>query len=165
MRIIVDKNCPKCYVVTYSCGQYEDSVSGPVGVFETKELAEKFCEEKENWRKNIDKLAIRDSYNEYDYDNDCDSEDCSDYSNLYQECENYWWKKMFGDKSEDELTDEEWESYNEKIDEEDCFKNYMIEVKGYSPEVAEATIVYNDSDAWSEYNTCYYIEEVPYIKN
>ena len=52
----------------------------------------------------------------------------------------------------------------EKVDSDDCFKNYMIEVKGYSPEVADATIVYNDSDDWSEYNTYYYIEEMPYIK-
>ena len=103
MRKIVDDNCQKCYVVTYSCGQYEDSVSGPVAVFETKELAEKFCEEKENWKKNIDKLAIRDSYNEYD----CETEDCCDYSDLYQECQCYWMKQLFGDKPEDELTDEE----------------------------------------------------------
>ena len=160
MRKVIDDNCQKCYVVTYSCGQYEDSVSGPVAVFETKELAEKFCEEKENWRKNIDKLAIRDSYNEYD----CETEDCCDYSDLYQECQNYWMKQLFGDKPEDELTDEEWDLYNEKVDSDDCFKNYMIEVKGYSPEVADATIVYNDNDDWSEYNTYYYIEEMPYIK-
>lgn len=160
MRKVVYENCQKCYVVTYSCGQYEDSVSGPVAVFETKELAKKFCEEKENWKKNIDKLAIRDSYNEYD----CETEDCCDYSDLYKECQSYWMKQLFGDKPEDELTDEEWDLYNEKVDSDDCFKNYMIEVKGYSPEVADATIVYNDSDDWSEYNTYYYIEEMPYIK-
>ena len=73
-------------------------------------------------------------------------------------------KQLFGDKPEDELSDEEWDLYNEKVDSDDCFKNYMIEVKGYSPEVADATIVYNDSDDWSEYNTYYYIEEMPYIK-
>lgn len=146
----------KKYVVIYSRGSYDSRVDGPFGIYDSKEAAEAFIESEKSWKRNIKENAIRDlDVWEPNY-----SEDNSNYySDLYGEYLEWTWNKIIGDKKKDELTDEDYQKFDD-ISEEEWFPKFM-KGKGYSDEVIKATILYNDSE-YSRYNTFYYIREVPY---
>lgn len=153
----------KKYVVSYSCGQYDDSSEGPIGVYDTREDAQKFIETEKSWKREMRKLAIRDleswepGFIEFSED---DQSSSNYYSNLLEEYREWLWKIAMGDKSEDELTEEDYRRYDDFMEDE-WLPKFMKE-KGYSGEVIEATIAINDYSDYSRYNTHYYIKEVPY---
>ena len=151
----------KKYVVCYSCGQYEDRSDGPLGVYDTREDAQQFIDGEKEWKKKTKKLAIRDSDYYSSFDNkDEKTTDKDQYYKLYEEYQDWIWKKVAGNKSEEELVDEDYEKYNEFYEEE-WFPKFMKE-KGYSDDIIEATIAFNDPSDYSRYNTYYYIKEVPH---
>ena len=73
-------------------------------------------------------------------------------------------KKCFGKESYDVLSDEEWDIYNDENTDEN-FADWLVNVKGYSREVADATTVYNECGDWGDYHAYYYITEVDFIKS
>ena len=73
-------------------------------------------------------------------------------------------KKCCGKESYEDLGDEEWDIYNDK-DTDENFADWLVNEKGYSREVAEATTVYNECGEWGEYHAYYYIDEVEFIKS
>lgn len=145
----------KKYVVCYSCGQYEDRSEGPLGVYDTREDAQQFIDSEKEWKKKTKKLAIRDS----DYGGEDEARE-DHYYKLYEEYQDWIWKKVAGNKSSEELVDEDYEKYYEFFEEE-WFPKFMKE-KGYSDDIIEATMAFNDSSDYSRYNTYYYIKEVPH---
>ena len=159
MRREIDSNVPVIYVVMYNCGQYEDRSEGPVAAYTKREDAEKFIEDHKKWQEHIEEIAIKspryEFYSAYLADENPDKDL---YDNLHQEYTEWIWKETFGDRESEDIKQEEWIKYDE-IDEKEEFKKFLM-MKGYSEEVAEATIIYNDHDEYSEYNTYYNIEEI-----
>lgn len=159
MTEVQDSSQPKVYAVIYTAGQYEDRCTGIVSVYESKEDAEAFVKSMQDWQQHVEDIAIKDKFTPYP----CEytTEDC-DYTNLYEEFNSYMWKQQFGDKTEDELTKEDWEKYD-NLDNEEFMKKWLVEEKNISEEVAEATIAYNESDEYSDFHKFYYVEEVNYF--
>ena len=153
----------KKFVIEYSCGEYDCHISGPLAIYDTREEAESFIESEKAWKRKVKSLAIRDIESwEKDYieteDGNCPGDH---YYHLETEFRDWLWKKFMGDKDDSELTEEDYQRYDE-ISEDEWFPKYMKDVKGYSDDVIEATLEYNDSNDHSRYNTYYHISEVPY---
>lgn len=163
MTIIKGK---KVYVVSSSVGSYEDRVDTVKIVFESREDAEAYVKKQEEWQAQVKKNAIKDKdiiTDDYS-DESSSSENSDEYTRLRNEFNNeFLLKKCCGKESFEDLSDEEWDICNDN-DTSDNFADWLVNEKGYSREVAEATIVYNECGEWGEYHAYYYIDEVEFIK-
>lgn len=158
----------KVYVVSSSIGSYEDRVDTVQIVFETREDAEAYVKKHEEWQTRVKKIAIKDIITDdyYEFGDEVSSSDNSDeYTCLREEFNSkYLLKKCCGKESFDDLSDDEWDIYNDE-DTDENFADWLVDVKGYSREVADATTVYNKCGDWDEYHAYYYIDEVDFIKS
>ena len=110
------------------------------------------------------KNAIKDNITDDYYYDDSSSENSDEYSRLRDEFNSeFLLKKCCGKESFDEFSDEEWDIYNDK-DTGENFADWLVNEKGYSREVADATTIYNECGEWGEYHAYYYIDEVEFIK-
>ena len=155
----------KVYVVSSSVGSYEDRVDTVKFVFELREDAEAYVKKHEVWQTQVEKNAIKDSITDgYSDEEGSSSEDSDEYTRLRDEFNSeFLLKKCCGKESFDELSDEEWDIYNDK-DTDENFVDWLVNEKGYSREVADATTIYNECGEWGEYHAYYYIDEVDFIK-
>jgi hypothetical protein len=146
----------KKYVVSQSHGEYEDRYETPIGVYDTREAAEKFIEGEIEWKKRTKQIAIKNIIiSEWD-----ETKNSYDYDNLEEAYSKWLWDTVIGDKPEEEVTNEEYEKLDDcSMDE--WLPKFMAE-KGYSKEVIEATMIYNDWSDYSRYRQWYYVKEVPY---
>lgn len=155
---------PSVFAVMSMVGEYEDRYNTIECIYETEEDAVAFVEEKEKWQERIKELSIKDSDDEGDFYYSDKEGEC-EYTNLVNEFNEEAWKRLFGDRNEDELSEEDYLNYDVEICEnyEEKFKKFLIS-KGYSEEVADATIEYYADDYSSDYRKWYYIEEVSFKK-
>lgn len=183
-----DKSKPHKFVVQKSSGEYEDSYTASLAIVDTASEALKMVEELYEQEDKIKNLAIKDTYYEDDYDGGyiataSDTEDDEipkhklEYSNLKDEWSKYTILSLFPRLKESEkerdywgeeiiddlgLSPEEINRYYDVMSEEETyFKKFMIEEKGISPEVANATIEYNNISFYDR-NVTYDYEPVPY---
>ena len=145
-----DPNKPTAYLIEGSSGTYDLSTTFSVVVKKTLESAQKFIIEHEEWRNKTEELAIK---NDLDYGKYA-------YNLLYDEYMDYVYNKICPGKTTfDLLTDEEGIAVSDYESDENNFFKWMTEVKGYSKEVAQATLDYNSGEL-SEYNTSYSIYKI-----
>ena len=158
----------KVYVVSSSVGSYEDRCDTVQIVFETSEDAEAYVKKHEEWQEHVKNIAIKDIITDDYYESSDEissSENSYEYSRLREEFKSkYLLKKCFGKESFDDLSDDEWDIYNDE-NTDDNLADWLVNVKGYSREVADATIVYNECGDWGDYHAYYYIDEVDFIKS
>jgi len=163
----VNKGEPSVFAVMYMTGEYEDKHTGIECVYESEEDAVAFVTEKKQWQDRVEEIAIKDkACEEYGfYYHDPNRDGGCEYSDLEQAYNEEVWKELFGDRKEDELSDEEYSKYDVALCEnyEEKFRNFLIK-KGYSEEVVDATIAYHGDEYSSDYKKWYHIEEVPYQK-
>lgn len=146
----------KKFVVSQSHGEYEDRYDTPIGVYDTRESAEKFIEKEKEWKKRTKLIAIKNTLiSEWD-----DSKNTYEYDNLEDEYSEWLWKTIIGNKKENEVSDKEYEKLDNCLRDE-WFPKFMAE-KGYSKEVIDATMIYNDPSDYSRYRQWYHIKEVQY---
>ena len=155
----------KVYVVSSSVGSYEDRIDTVKIVFESREDAEAYVKKHEEWQAQVEKNAIKDNIADDYYDEVSSSENSDEYSRLRDEFNSeFLLKKCCGKESYEDLGDEEWDIYNDK-DTDENFADWLVNEKGYSREVADATTIYNECGEWGEYHAYYYIDEVDFIKS
>ena len=145
-----DKNLPTVYLIEGSCGEYDMHHTYPVCVKKSLEDAQDFVRRHEMWKNWVEEYTLSKHY-----------EDPSDmrYEQLQDDFHEYVWNTVApGKESEDDLTTEEFERIEEMEMNEEHFEKFIVE-RGYSKEVAEATIAFH-SDEFSEYNTTYSIYKI-----
>ena len=138
------------YLIEGSCGEYDMHHTYPVCVKKNLEDAQDFVRKHEMWKNWVEENTLSKHY-----------EDPSDmrYEQLQDDFHEYVWNSIApGKETEDDLTTEEFEKIEKMEMNEEHFKNFIIE-RGYSNDVAEATIAFH-SDEFSEYNTTYSIYKI-----
>jgi len=137
------------YGVRYACGTYDTKIEGILCICDTKEQAETIKEKLVSHRNRIIEIAVKDVDMDYSY------------TTLHDDFIEGFFVKLGKDGRSDELTHEEWDQFDEYQTDEN-FKKYLVS-KGYSEEVADATIIYNSYDDWSEVQTHYNVVDIPYL--
>lgn len=113
----MNKEGKKVYVVTGMAGEYEDTTTRVVAVYEKKEDAENWVENQKNWKSNSKKIAI-------DYET---------YYNLQEDFSSECWQKAYHYitdrfQQDDELSDARthWMHYAKDINKVLCKKVQML---------------------------------------
>ena len=154
------------YCVCYNKGSYEDRISGILCVCETEDFANEIFTKLEEQKNHRQEIAIKDlsGFDFVDVD-DIDNYELDPekdlYSFLYDKFHQQYFEKI-GKTYIDELSDEEYEKFND-YDNNENFKSFLIS-EGYSEEVADATIEYNNYDEWSDIYTDYYVQKILFVK-
>jgi len=148
MIALSTKSNTKKYGIRYSCGIYDTRIEGILCVCDTREEASSICDKLEQRRNHIREIALKE-----------DEYGCNPYLKLHDEFDDVYFSKIGHDEN---LTEEEWDDFYEYATEEN-FKKFLID-KGYTEEVANATMVFNNGDDWSETEMYYTVVEILYMK-
>lgn len=162
-----DETKPAAYLIEYSCGQYDTYVNGPVKVCYKLDDAIAFVTKHYEWKDEIERLAIKNLYNNFseynvDIEEDPDFPNVEQYpfNKLEQDWKDYCFDKMFPGKSWEDVNSEQEEAYFDVTENEDEFVKWLVSEKNISEDVARASIIYNTSDEYSVYATDYSIVKI-----
>ena len=151
-----DSEKPTVYLIEGCSGSYDMFHTFAVSIKKNLDDAVKFVTEHELWKNKVERLSIGNTFDEEDYLREDENNEYYDLHNAFYE---YAWKTVAPDaENEDELTTDKYIKIYELTSDDDEFVKFLVS-KGYSQEVAEATVAFHEGET-SEYNTTYSIYKI-----